>query len=36
MECQIYYDYILNMCYCLETEYYNFTLNIILNCQGIA
>ncbi len=36
MLCQLYYDYILNMCYCLEPESYEITFNLINNLNGIA
>mgnify|MGYP004119798079 CR=1 FL=1 len=36
MLCQLYYDYILNMCYCLEPESYEITLKLIDSLKGIA
>lgn len=36
MECQIYYDYIMNMCYCLTPEYYEFAFKLIPIYQGLA
>ncbi len=36
MECQIYYDYILNMCLCLEPNYYDLALKLTISFQGIV